>query len=54
MDRPKVKLNINKKTATIEEGEDNFLGKMIKKVGKLTIKTPSGTRVITRVRTKKK
>jgi len=54
MDRPKVKIKISKKTATIQEGEDSFLGKLIKKAGKLTLKTPFGVRKITRIRGKKK
>ncbi len=52
MARPKVKLKIKKKTATIVEGGDNFLGKILLKAGKITLKTPFGTRKITRVRMK--
>jgi len=50
MPRPKVKLKIKKKTATVLEGGDNFLGKMLLKAGKITLKTPFGTRKITRVK----
>jgi len=53
MPRPKVKLKIKKKTATVLEGGDNFLGKILLKAGKITLKTPFGTRKITRVRKSK-
>ena len=49
MDRPKIRLNIRKDAAIIKEGGDTFLGKLIRKRGKLTIKTPFGKREIKRI-----
>ncbi len=54
MARPKVKLKIKKKMATIVEGGETFLGKLLQKAGKITLNTPFGTRKITRVRMIKK
>ena len=36
----KLHINIEKGKATIEEGEDTFLGKIIKSAGKINFDTP--------------
>ena len=42
-----VKLGVNKDKLTIEEGADTFIGKLITGAkGKITIKTPFGSREV--------
>lgn len=44
-----VKIKVEKDIAIIERGEDTPMGKIIRKAGKMKIKTPFGTREIKRI-----